>query len=54
MRPELSTGKKRYAPACANISRDGRRGLRVNFCRIYDFRPGYGYCNTRDPYADIL
>jgi hypothetical protein len=36
----------------ANVSPDGRYGLSVNFNRIYDFRPGYGYCNTRDRWLD--
>lgn len=33
---------------CAAISPDGRWGLSVNFGRIYDFRPGYGYVNYPD------
>lgn len=37
----------------ADISPDGRYGLSVNFPRIYDFRPGYGYCNTVDSWKDI-
>lgn len=48
----LKTGEKRYTErACACISPDGRYGLSVNFQRIYDFRPGYGYCG-KDPFAD--
>ena len=49
----IKTGSKSYFPACANISRDGRYGLKINFTRIFDFRPGYGYCNTKDPNFDI-
>ncbi len=50
----LETGEKRYTDrACANISLDGKRGLAVNFNRIYDFRPGYGYAGVKDPWYDI-
>ena len=53
VKKNIKTGAKSYCPACANISRDGKYGLKVNFMRIFDFRPGYGYCNTKDPYFDI-
>ncbi len=49
----VKTGKEKYSPVCANISRDGKYGLRINFTRIYDFRAGYGYCNTQDENRDI-
>jgi len=49
----IKTGAEKYTPACANISRDGRFGLKINFSRIYDFRPGYGYCNLKDPFYDV-
>lgn len=49
----IKTGHRHYTPVCANISRDGKWGLSVNFLRIYDFRKGYGYCNEKDPYFDI-
>ncbi len=39
--------------ASACISRNGRFGLSVNFSRIWDFRPGYGYCNLKDPFFDV-
>ncbi len=45
----IKTGHKHYTPVCANISRDGKWGLSVNFLRNYDFRKGYGYCNEKDP-----
>jgi hypothetical protein len=49
----LSTGETRRVPrAVANVSRCGRWGLAVNFDRIFDFRPGYGYCQKRDPFFD--
>ncbi|MBR5679747.1 MAG: hypothetical protein IKX19_03770 [Clostridia bacterium] len=48
-----STGRKRRLPApAADVSRDGRRLLSVNFSRIYDFRPGYGYAGKPDPWAE--
>ena len=53
VKKNVKTGAKSYCPACANISRDGQYGLKVNFMRIFDFRPGYRYCNTKDPYFDI-
>lgn len=50
---DLKTGVKRYAGrACADIAPDGKTGVAVNFDRIYDFRPGYGYCRERDPFYD--
>ena len=49
----VKTGAEKYVPACANISRDGKWGLKVNFSRIYDFRAGYGYCNLKDPFCNI-
>ena len=48
------TGEKRYAErALACVSPDGKWGLSVNFGRIYDFRPGYGYAAFEDSNADI-
>lgn len=50
----LKTGKKRYTDrACANVSLDGKLGLAVNFNRIYDFRPGYGYSDVKDKWYDV-
>lgn len=34
----------------ANVSRDGKWGLSINFSRLYDFRPGYGYPCKQDPH----
>ena len=53
VKKNVKTGNKTYAPVCANISRDGKFGLKIIFQRIYDFRPGYGYCNTKDPFFDV-
>lgn len=50
----LKTGEKKYTErACANISHDGKYGLAVNFNRIYDFRPGYGYSGVKDKWYNI-
>ncbi len=54
VRHDLDTDKRVTVPvACGTISRDGRIGLGINFSRIWDFRPGYGYPNMPDPYFDI-
>lgn len=51
VRHNLDTGKRDTVPAaCGSVSRDGRIGLGINFSRIWDFRPGYGYPNLPDPY----
>ncbi len=50
----LATGEKRYTDrACGCISPNGRWGLAINFARIYDFRPGYGYAGPKDPFYDV-
>lgn len=54
VRHDLDTGEKTMSSmACGHISRDGCYGLGINFSRIWDFRPGYGYPNIRDPFYDI-
>ncbi len=51
---DVGTGAARRLPApAADVSRDGRRLLSVNFSRIFDFRPGYGYAGVPDPWADV-
>lgn len=53
-RHNLKTGEKTYTDrACACISPDSKWGLAVNFSRIYDFRPGYGYAGVKDRWFDI-
>lgn len=34
----------------ANLSLDRKWGLSINFSRVWDFRPGYGYCNLKDKF----
>ena len=51
---DLVTGETRRYPApAADVSPDGRYFLSVNFSRIYDFRPGYGYAGVPDPFASV-
>jgi hypothetical protein len=48
---DLGRQRVRELPmALADLSNDGRRGLAINFDRVFDFRPGYGYCQKRDPW----
>ncbi len=50
----LKTGKRKVADRpVANVSPDGKWGLSINLSRVYDFRPGYGYCGVRDPWYDV-
>lgn len=50
----LKTGEKKYTDrACANIAPNGKYGLAINFNRIYDFRPGYGYSDVKDKWYDV-
>lgn len=52
---DLATGERTFTDrALANVSRDGRWGLAVDFDRLHDFRPGYGYAAQVDPRADVL
>ncbi len=49
----IETGEERVLVApLANLSLDRKWGLSINFSRVYDFRPGYGYCNLPDRFAD--
>lgn len=50
----INTGKERIICApLAHLSADRKWGLSINFLRVYDFRPGYGYCNEVDPYFNV-
>ena len=51
----LATGAQRRLPrAVTNVAQDGSKAVCVNMPRIYDFRRGYGYEETPDPFADAL
>ena len=48
---DLISGDKRFLDRpVANVSQDGKWGLSINFSRLFDFRPGYGYCNIPDSF----
>jgi hypothetical protein len=47
-----TAAERRIDRPVANVSPDGRWGLSLNFNRIWNFRPGYGYCNRKDPWYD--
>lgn len=50
----IQNGKKRFLERpVANVSKDGRYALSMNFSRMYDFRPGYGYAYLKDKYFNI-
>ncbi len=45
----IKNGKKRFLDMpVANVSPKGDCALSVNFSRLYDFRPGYGYASFAD------
>ena len=48
---DIASGQQRFLEKpIANVSRDGRWGLSINFSRLYNFRPGYGYACQKDPF----
>ncbi|MBQ6876081.1 MAG: hypothetical protein IJN46_07595 [Lachnospiraceae bacterium] len=48
---DIHTGKKRFLDRpVANVSPKGNYALSINMARLYDFRPGYGYAEHRDPF----
>jgi len=52
---DVETRRKRTLPhPIYALSPDGRSAVTVDFRRIADVRPGYGYNGLRDPYADDL
>lgn len=47
----IHTGAKRYLDRpVANVSPKGDYALSINFDRLYNFRPGYGYAGVGDPF----
>lgn len=48
------TDQKTYTDrAVATVSPDGKWGISIQFGRIFDFRPGYGYAGCIDPYRSV-
>ena len=44
---ELETGKERILPAAVyTVAADGKTALTLDFSRLYNLRPGYGYYNV--------
>ncbi len=49
---DLDSGDRRLLPRpIYTLSRDGTRALSLNFSRLHDCRPGYGYNGIPDPWA---
>lgn len=53
VKKNIRTGQKSYSPICASIAPNGKVGVGINFPRIFDYRPGYGYSCTKDSHFDI-
>lgn len=50
----VRTGVERILPrAIAAVDPTGKKALAMNFSRLYDFRPGYGYAGLADPNAHV-
>lgn len=50
---DLESGERRLLPRpISAVSRDGRYALSLNFSRLHDKRPGYGYVGLTDPWAE--
>ena len=50
----ITTGEKYfYQMPIANVDQRGRFALGINFSRMFDFRPGYGYAGIVDPWQEI-
>lgn len=43
---------RRFERPIANVDPLGRFALSINFARMMDFRPGYGYAGLPDPFGD--
>lgn len=51
---DTRTGERHHlSRPVAAVSRDGRFALSLNFARLADMRPGYGYVGPPDPWADV-
>src|SRR4051812_14549430 len=52
---DVHTGKRRTIPhPIYTLSPDGKTGLSLDFSRLHDVRPGYGYAGVRDSNFDQL
>src|SRR6476620_5041797 len=52
---DVKTGKRRTIPhPIYTLSPDGKTGLSLDFSRLHDVRPGYGYAGVPDPNANVM
>ena len=52
---DIKSGRKRFIPhPVYTISPDGRTAMTLDFERVQDMRPGYGYAGLTDPNKDVL
>lgn len=50
----LTTGDVRYLDRpVANVAANGKYAVSINFDRVYDLRPGYGYAGQCDRFYDV-
>jgi len=50
----VSSGEERILPLpVANVDPTGRYAVSINFSRMFDFRPGYGYSGIVDPFIAV-
>ena len=51
---EIASGKERVIPAPVyTVSADGKTALTLDFSRLYNLRPGYGYYNVPEKTKDV-
>lgn len=51
---EIESGKERVIPAPVyTVSADGKTALTLDFSRLYNLRPGYGYYNVPEKTKDV-
>lgn len=52
---DIHTGETRTLPRPVYaVSKDGKSAVTLNFARVHQTRPGYGYCGLSDPWQDEL
>ena len=52
---QVSSGEQCRLPLpVANVDPRGRYAVSINFSRLFDFRPGYGYAGLADPVATVV
>lgn len=52
---DVHTGETRTLPRPVYaVSHDGKSAVTLNFARVHQTRPGYGYCGLPDPWEDEL